>query len=74
MDIVLITTLILQDRSIDLFGFYLSVEYFFNFSFKTVLSLIRQKGKSKSGYFKKTKYAKFSEKQTFLTPAVRIRG
>ena len=31
-------------------------------------SVIRQKGKSQKGCLKKTKHAKFSEKQTFLTP------
>ena len=29
-------------------------------------SVIRQKGESQNGYFKKTKHAKFSEKWTFL--------
>ena len=32
------------------------------------LSVIRQKGESQNGCFKKTKHAKFSEKRTFLTP------
>ena len=31
-------------------------------------SVIRQKGKSQNGCFKKTKHAKFSGKRTFLTP------
>ena len=31
-------------------------------------SVIRQNSKSQRGCFKKTKYAKFSEKRTFLTP------
>ena len=31
-------------------------------------SVIRQKGESESGCFKKTKHAKFSENRTFLTP------
>ena len=31
-------------------------------------SLIREKGKSQNGLFKKTKHAKFSEKRAFLTP------
>ena len=31
-------------------------------------SVIRQKGKSQNGCFKKAKHAKISEKQTFLTP------
>ena len=31
-------------------------------------SVIRQKGESKNGCFKKIKRAKFSEKRTFLTP------
>ena len=31
-------------------------------------SVIRQKGESQNGCFKKTKHAKFSEKRTFLTP------
>ena len=30
--------------------------------------VIRQKGESQNGCFKKTKHAKFSEKLTFLTP------
>ena len=33
-----------------------------------ISSVIRQKGESQNGCFKKTKHAKFSEKQTFLTP------
>ena len=33
-----------------------------------VSSIIRQKGKSEQGGNKKTKYAKFSEKPTFITP------
>ena len=32
------------------------------------LSIIRQKNKPQNGGFKKTKHAKFSEKQAFLTP------
>ena len=32
------------------------------------MSLIRQKGESQNGCFKKTKHVKFSEKRTFLTP------
>ena len=31
-------------------------------------SVIRQKGESQNGCYKKTKHAKFSEKRTFLTP------
>ena len=31
-------------------------------------SVIRQKGESQNGCFKKTKHAKFSTKRTFLTP------
>ena len=31
-------------------------------------SVIRQKGASQNGCYEKTKRAKFSEKQTFLTP------
>ena len=31
-------------------------------------SVIRQKGESQNGCFKKTKHFKFSEKRTFLTP------
>ena len=34
------------------------------------LSVIRQKGESQTGYFKKTKHVKFSEKRTFLSPFV----
>ena len=34
---------------------------------ENISSVIRQKGKSQSGYYKETKYAKFSEKRTFLT-------
>ena len=32
------------------------------------LPVIRQKGQSQNGCFKKTKHVKFSEKRTFLTP------
>ena len=36
--------------------------------------VIMQKGESQNGCFKKTKHAKFSEKQTFLTyPLIRTR-
>ena len=31
-------------------------------------SVIRQKGESQNGCFKKTKHVKFSEKRAFLTP------
>ena len=31
-------------------------------------SVVRQKGESQNGCFKKTKHVKFSEKRTFLTP------
>ena len=37
------------------------------------MSLIRQKGESHNGCFKKTKHVKFSEKRTSLTPLIRIR-
>ena len=33
-----------------------------------ISSVIRQKGESQNGCFKKTKHAKFSEKRAFLTP------
>ena len=33
-----------------------------------ISSVIRQKGVSQNGCYKKTKRAKFSEKRTFLTP------
>ena len=33
-----------------------------------VSSVIRQKGESQNGCFKKAKHAKISKKQTFLTP------
>ena len=33
-----------------------------------ISSVIRQKGESQNGCFKKAKHAKISEKQTFLTP------
>ena len=36
--------------------------------------VIRRKAESQNGGNKKTKHAKFSEKRTFLTPRVRIRG
>ena len=36
--------------------------------FYIILSVIRQKGESQSGCFKKTKHVKCSEKRTFLTP------
>ena len=35
---------------------------------ETITSVMRQKGESQNGCYKKTKYVKFSEKQTFLTP------
>ena len=35
---------------------------------KLISSAIRQKGELKTGIRKKTKHAKFSEKQTVLTP------
>ena len=35
---------------------------------KTIPSVIRQKGESQNGYFKKTKHANFSEKEHFLPP------
>ena len=34
----------------------------------TTAPVIKQKEESQNGCFKKTKHAKFSEKQTFLTP------
>ena len=34
----------------------------------TISSVLKQKGKSQNGFFKKTKHAKSSEKQTFLAP------
>ena len=38
-------------------------------------SVIRQKGESQNGCFKKTKHVKFSEKRTFLTPwLAHVRG
>ena len=36
-------------------------------------SVIRQKGESQNRDKKKSEYAKFSEKQTFLTPLIRTR-
>ena len=50
-----------------------------NLDFLKKSSVIRQKGESQNGSFKKTKHAKFSEKRTFLTPwyghvRVRIKG
>ena len=36
-------------------------------------SAIRQKGESQNGCYKKTKQAKFSEKQTFFNPLIRTR-
>ena len=35
---------------------------------KSNWSVMRQKGESQNGCFKKTKHVKFSEKRTFLTP------
>ena len=35
---------------------------------KLALSVISQEGESQNGCFKKSKHAKFSKKQTFLTP------
>ena len=51
----------------------------FNLNLFRKSSVIRQKGESQNRCFKNTKHAKFSEKQTFLTPwyahvLVRIRG
>ena len=34
------------------------------------LSVIKPKGESQNGCFKKTKHAKFSEKKNFLTPYI----
>ena len=34
----------------------------------TTTTVIKQKGESQNECFKKTKHAKFPEKQTFLTP------
>ena len=34
----------------------------------TISLVLKQKGESQNGFFKKTKHAKSSEKQTFLTP------
>ena len=62
------TLFIIEMRIFDLNPFYVSV---------LISSVIRQKGKSRNGCFKKTKHVKFSEKRTFLTPwyvRVRIRG
>ena len=45
--------------------------YFFNDYFYClyyISSAIRQKGESQSGCYRKTKHAKYSEKQIFLTP------
>ena len=39
----------------------------------SISSVIRQKGESQNGCFKKIKYAKFSEKRTILTPLIRTR-
>ena len=36
-------------------------------------SVIRQKGESQNGYFKKTKHTKFPEKRTFFYPLIRTR-
>ena len=61
----------------------LSQKHFFReilHSWRVIISsVIRQKGESQKGCFKKTKRAKFSEKRTFLTPwyalrSVSIRG
>ena len=35
---------------------------------KIIMLVIREKGESQNGCFKKSKHAKISEKQTFLTP------
>ena len=42
-------------------------ELYFDLLWFNKSSVIRQKGESQSGCFKKTKHAKFSEKRTFLT-------
>ena len=36
-------------------------------------SVIREKGESQNGCFKKTKHVKFSEKRTFLSPWLKLR-
>ena len=43
--------------------------YLFHF----YLSVIRSKGESQNGCFKKTKHVKFFEKQIFFTPLIRTR-
>ena len=42
--------------------------YFFDFCRNIKSLVIRQKGESQNGVYKKTKRAKFSKKLTFLTP------
>ena len=51
-----------------LLDFVFSTKTFSKDNFINQSSVIRQKGESQNGCFKKTKHAKFSEKQTFLTP------
>ena len=56
-----------------LFSLKFMIELFYKNSWRLLTvnynsSVIRQKGKSQNGCFKKTKHAKFSEKRTFLTP------
>ena len=47
-------------------------DYFCQWSFHNIFNhispVMRQKGESQNGCFRKIKHAKFSEKQTFLTP------
>ena len=48
--------------------FFLRLSYLAPVSLRYNSSVMRQKGESQNGCFKKTKNAKFSEKQTFLIP------
>ena len=53
----------------DVFSYKLWVHYYLpGVTQSNNLSVIRQKGESQNGGNKKAKYARFSEKRTFLTP------
>ena len=64
---------IIDQLTISCFPSYSSINVFDNdisrwLTIMTRSSVIRQKGESQNGSFKKTKHAKFSEKRTFFTP------
>ena len=48
------------------------IRFFFDY-FEIISSVMRQKGKSQNGGYKKTKYAKFSKNEHFLPNDTHIR-